>query len=251
MSSVLEQQASECFDLNASPPEPASKRARIEVDSFNKLDLSQFTLKDNGRSKNGGINVYPLIAGDVVRFNLTPDDWLQTPFGFNLDGAYENPSFLGGKAPEKVGTPEGLSLKVNLAAPQAEFVKKLDDTARTSFAKFADAKWNPLVVENDKYSNFLCKFNVIFSGDGLTKIIIVDDRKILRGEGWEFLKEHGFTNGTNAFKRADVKLSAKIKKLWHVAGKAGLTLEATQLVLRIATKPNEEDVFGDDEKLLR
>ena len=50
-------------------------------------------------------------------------------------------------------------------------------------------------------------------------------------------------------KRAEVKLTVKVKKLWNVAKKAGLSLEATQMVLRI-DKPEEEEAFGDDAELL-
>ena len=45
-------------------------------------------------------------------------------------------------------------------------------------------------------------------------------------------------------------MSVKVRKLWNVAGKAGLGLEATQLVLRPAERPAEKDLFADDSELL-
>ena len=47
----------------------------------------------------------------------------------------------------------------------------------------------------------------------------------------------------------EVKVAVRVKKLWNVAKKAGLSLEATQMVLRI-DKPMEEEVFGNDAELL-
>ena len=35
------------------------------------------------------------------------------------------------------------------------------------------------------------------------------------------------------------------EKFWHVAGKVGIKLEATQLVLRATEKPMEVDALGD------
>ena len=49
---------------------------------------------------------------------------------------------------------------------------------------------------------------------------------------------------------ADVKMTVRVKKLWYVAGKAGLGLEATQLVLRPSERPTEADAFADDDELL-
>jgi hypothetical protein len=123
-------------------------RARVEfaVLPFSDVDLNEFALKDNGKGKNGH-NAFPLVNGEGIRFNLTPTGWLKTPFGFDVDGKYEKPSFLGGNAPEKANASEGLSLRVNLQPEQAVFLKKLDEISKTAFAELVDAKWNPLVVE--------------------------------------------------------------------------------------------------------
>ena len=63
--------------------EPAAKRARIEVKAFNQVDLETFTLKNNGKNTNGnksGLNTFPLIGNQPIRFNMTPSDWFQAPF---------------------------------------------------------------------------------------------------------------------------------------------------------------------------
>ena len=91
------------------------------------------------------------------------------------------------------------------------------------------------------------KVKVILKGGDLTKLTIVRNGVVTRGEGWDFLMSFLITSYN--CRMAEVKLTARVKKLWNVAKKAGLSLEATQLVLRI-DKPVEEDAFGDDAELL-
>ena len=81
--------------------------------------------------------------------------------------------------------------------------------------------------------------------EGLTKIAIAQDGKEIRGEDWEFLKPF-----VDSLSHAEVKAVLRLKKLWNVAGKAGIKLEATQLVLKATEKPTEADMFGDDSMLL-
>jgi len=228
------------------------KRARVEIEvpSFAKVDLSQFTLKDHGKGNNGHRAFpFPLVAGEAVRFNLTPSGWLKAPFGFDVDTKFEKPSFLGGKEPENAGMPEGLSLRINADKAEADFLTQLDGLCKDAFNQLAKgSKWNELVGENTLFDNYFVKVMVILKGEGLTKIAVVADNKVKRGEGWEFLKP--FIDSNNAFRQADVKLVVRVKKVWNVAGKAGLELEATQLVLRPTERPKEADAFADDSELL-
>lgn len=222
-------------------------RARIEVKPILELDLQLFSLKDKGKGKNGH-NSYPLIENEPIRFNLTDGDWLRVPFGFDVNSKFEKPSFLGGKAPENANATEGLSLKVELPPDRARFMENLDLKAATEFAKLTDAKWNALLATNPLFNNSTMKVAVALKGSELTKLAVVLDGKVHRGEGWDFLEP--FVNRCNAFKYADVKMTVRVKKLWHVAGKAGLGLEATQLVLRPSERPTEADAFADDDELL-
>ena len=141
-----------------------------------------------------------------------------------------------------------MNLRLDLADGQAKFLTELDKTAEEAFAKIVDAKWNALVTSNPLFKSSWCKVTVILKGAELTKLAIVVDGKVHRGEGWEFLEP--FIKRCNAFKYADVKITAKVKKLWNVAGKAGLGLEATQIVLKPSERPTEEDAFADDDELL-
>ena len=228
----------------------SAKRARreIEVKPFSQLDLAKVEVKDKGKGKSGHLS-YPLLENDVIRFNLTPSDWIRTPFGFDIDGKYEKPSFIpGGMSPAVEGMSESLSLRLEVPQEQADFLCKLDGACKEGFLKIAEGKWNDLVASNPVFKNYTCKVGVVLKGRDLTKIAIVVDGKVERGEGWFFVEP--FYKRCNGFKNADVKMSVKVRKLWNVAGKAGLGLEATQLVLRPAERPAEKDLFADDSELL-
>jgi hypothetical protein len=229
--------------------QPAAKRARVELEvpSFDKLDLETFSLKDNGPGKNGH-RAYPLVANESIRFNLTPSGWLETAFGFDVNGKYDKPSFLGGKAPEGVSS-EGLGLRITLGEAEAEFMETMDTKAHEAFAAIAKANWNPLVTETTVFGQCKsAKVHVVLKGPELTKIALVVDNKVVRGEGWDFLKD--YMDECNQFRRSEVKATVRVKKLWNFAGKAGLKLEATQLVLRPTQRPTEATAFGDDAELL-
>ena len=246
-SAISDPECEDCSEGPAMATEGPTKRARIEVKPFEDIDLSKIALKDKGKGKQGHI-AFPLLDGEVIRFNLTPSDWSKNPFGFDVNSKFEKPSFLGGKEPEKVGTSEGLSLRVDLQTEQAEFLKKLDMATKDAFALLVDNKWNELVASNPLFPQPTCKITVILKGSGLTEIAVVRDGKVHRGEGWNFLEPH--IEPCNYFKFAEVKLTVRVKKLWNVAGKAGLGLEATHLVLRPTDRPTVANPFEDDEELL-
>jgi len=246
-SQIVEPSLSESTDTMA--VEPASKRARVEFDipSFAKVDLEQFTLKDNGAGKNGH-RAYPLVANESIRFNLTPSGWLETSYGFDVNGKFDKPSFLGGKVPEGA-TSEGLGLRITLPTDEATFMETLDTKSREAFAALTKTTWNPLVTETSVFGSCKsAKVNVILKGADLTKIAVVVDGKVVRGEGWDFLKD--YMDECNSFRRSELKVVVRVKKLWTYAGKAGLKLEATQLVLRPTQKPVEADACADDAELL-
>ena len=232
--------SSEDFELAMAS---AAKKAKLEVTAFTQIDLEKLTLKQLGKSKNGQTMVFPLVAGEAIRTNLTPNDWFTAPFGFDLSGTYEKPSFLGGKAPETLDYPESLSLKLNLQEAQGEFLMKLDEAAQKAYAETSPAKWSPLVTGKDKYTS--CKVSVVLRGAGLTKLVVVEDGAVKRGQSFEFLESF-----KKNFRYAEVKLVVRVKKLWCMGGKAGLSLEATQLVLKPTARPEEEDAFSNDTDLL-
>ena len=122
-----------------------------------------------------------------------------------------------------------------------------EECAQKAFAEMTEATWNPLVIRSDERYLHSCKVKVVLKGDDLTKLTIVQNGVISRGEGWDFL--HPFFKKNNNCRGAAVKLHTRVKKLWNVAKKAGLSLEATQMVLRL-DKAVEEDAYADDAELL-
>ena len=246
--SVCSDQDSGCESPDAMAEQSAAKRARIEIEvpSFNDVDLQKFSLKDNGKGKNGH-KTFPMVEGKSIRFNLTPSGWLNAPFGFDVTSKFEKPSFLGGMEPES-GASEGLKLAINLQQAESEFLTALDDNCSAAFANIVKATWNPLLSENALFSTQTVKVVVTLEGEELTKIAVVANNKVTRGEGWDFLK--AYIDSGNTFRNADVKLTARVKKLWNVGGKAGIQLEATQIVLQPGDRPREKAAFDDDSKLL-
>jgi hypothetical protein len=108
-------------------------------------------------------------------------------------------------------------------------------------ADIAPANGNPLLgLGSDQ-----CKFSVALAGDGMTKLTVVKDGAISRGEGFEFLNSFG-----TSFSQSDVKLVFRVRRVWQHTGKAGLSLEATQLVLRTTERPQEDNAFADESELL-
>ena len=132
-------------------------------------------------------------------------------------------------------------MKISLGQSEASFLESLDANCQQRFSALTRATWNPLVKDGG------CKATAVLTGprEGLTKLAIVQGGKVIRGEGWEFLKPY-----VESLRHAEVKAVLRLKKLWNVAGKAGIKLEATQLVLKATEKPTEADVFGDDSALL-
>ena len=168
-------------DLQAMAEESAKKRARVEVRPFNDVDLTQFSLKDCGKAKNGGRKCFPLLANEPVRFNLATGEWNAAPWGFDVTCKYEKPSFLSGVAPAWPGSSESLSLTVQLQPEQVDFLMKLDNAAKQGFADVAKADWHPML----KDGFWKVKVKVVLCGEALTKLTVVHNGKVERGEGWE------------------------------------------------------------------
>ena len=230
-----------------SSAEPSPKRARIEVPAFQDLDLKQLALVDKGASKQGSKLTLPLLGSERLRCNLTPVGFLATPFGFDVSGKYQKPSFLvGGEA----GKSEGLGLVLQLGDAEASFLRAVDEFYKAEFVKLdKKSQWHDLVAAHEKHG-VQSKVKVVLQGAGLTQLKIVGlDKQIHTGYGWDFLKLHLSEN--HNFRRSRCKVTISLSSLWNVSRKAGLTLAATHLVL-VASKSAdavEEDVFDDDELL--
>lgn len=218
----------------------------MELPSFKDLDLTKLELRDNGASRQGGKLVMPLLGSDRLRCNLTPRGFLKAPFGFDLSGKYEKPSFLTGAA---AGKSESLNLVLELGAEQAEFLQRVDSFFQARYGELeGKSQWYELVKSSKYGSN--AKVKVVLEGMGLTQLKVLGvDQKMHTGYGWRFLQERLAENCN--FRRGRCKVSLCLSNLWCVSGKAGVTLTATHLVLAAAEGPEEaEDECYDDEELL-
>ena len=220
------------------------KRARVEVQSFTEVHVEDLKLKALDLTTDSGSPFVTLLG--LASFNLTPTGWLCTRYGFDLNSKYGKPSFLGGEKPENAKS-ESLTLRVSLDAATTAFLKKLDEKASEEYKKIRDVHWQPLVTEDLLFNGGVTvKAHVVLAGSPLTKLTVVDEQKVDRGEGWEFLKMY-LDRKANIFNNADVKVCLRVKSVWCKDGKAGISLSATRLVLRPLA---EVDPFGDDAELL-
>ena len=227
----------------------AAKRARTEVVNFSDLDLENLQIKEIGKSKNGSPTVVVLDRGYGAAFNLTPSGWLSVKYGFDVNCKYGRPSFLDGAVCPDATTSETLALRVFLEAEQAAFLKAVDQKASEEYKKICNAAWQPLVAEDNLFGGKASvKVHVCLNGKDLSKLAVVHNEKVDRGEGWGFLKD--YMASCSQFKNADVKACLRIKSIWNVDGKAGLKLQATRIVLRGVAAPEEDDPFADDAELL-
>lgn len=225
-----------------------AKRARSEVRSFADISVDALKLKVNHTADKKVVAKIP--TGD---FNLTPSGWLTSRFGFDLNCKFGKPSFLGGEKPAENVTAESLSMRISLDAETANFFKELDEKVCSEYTAIQkDAQWQPLVTEDLLFNTgSSVKIHVVLklhkpTGGPLTKLALVTNKTVDRGEGWEFLKE--YLDKKISFYNTELKVCLRPRSVWHTKdGKAGISLEATRLVLR----PHVEvDPFADDDELI-
>ena len=218
-----------------------AKRARSDVRSFAEISVDDLKLKTAQQDGKPALVKVPL--GD---FNLTPSGWLLSKFGFDLNPKFGKPSFLGGEKPEKVKS-ESLSMRITLDTETLAFFKKLDEKVSQEYLNVQEAEWQSLVYEDSLFNGGgSIKVHVILTGGPLTKLTVVANGKVDRGEGWEFLKD--YLDKKVSFYNSEVKVCLRPRSIWHTKeGKAGLSFEATRLVLRL---PADVDPFGNDDELL-
>ena len=232
-----------------SAEEMAAKKARTEVVNYTNMALEKINIKEIGKSKNGSPTMLVLHDGFGVTFNLTPSGWITSKYGFEVNCQYNRPSFLCGEKPADGVTSENLAIRMHLDNDQAKFLQEIDQKAKDEYTKVHQAEWKALVAQ-DKLFGGECsvKVHVCLEGKDLTKLTVVKDGKVDRGEGWAFLKD--YMASCNNFKNAEVKVCLRFKSIWNVNGMAGLKLCATRLVLRGVAALEEDDPFADDDELL-
>lgn len=223
----------------------AAKKARSgDVQSFADIQIEDLKLKDTGKKQKDSED--SLVVLPLESFNLTPSGWLSTKFGFDLNNKFGKPSFLGGEKTDKAS--ESLSMRILLDEETTAFFKRLDEQVSQEYQKIRKVQWQPIVTEDLIFGgSSSVKVFVVLAGNPLTKLTVVANEKVDRGEGWAFLKD--YLDKMVNFYNAEVKVCVRPRSIWHVDGKAGLSLAATRLVLRAHAKV-ENDPFGDDAELL-
>jgi hypothetical protein len=223
----------------------AAKKARSgDVQSFVDIQIEDLKLKDTGKKQKDSED--SLVVLPLESFNLTPSGWLSTKYGFDLNNKYGKPSFLGGEKTDKAS--ESLSMRIVLDEETTAFFKRLDEHVSEEYQKLRKVQWQPIVTEDKLFgTSSSVKVFVVLAGNSLTKLTVVADEKVDRGEGWDFLKD--YLDKMVNFYNAEVKVCVRPRSIWHIDGKAGLSLAATRLVLRAHAKV-ENDPFGDDAELL-
>lgn len=217
-----------------------AKRARTDVRSFAEISVDELKLRCAHQTDKPVSVRVPL--GD---FNLTPSGWLSSKFGFDLNPKYGKPSFLGGEKPEK-STSESLSMRIALDAETSTFFKQLDEKVSREYLIVQKAEWQSIVYEDSLFNGgSSIKVHVILTGAPLTKLTVVANGKVDRGEGWEFLKD--YLDKKVSFCNSEVKVCLRPRSVWYMDGKAGLSFDATRIVLRL---PVDVDPFGNDDELL-
>ena len=237
-------------DDGASLEHGPSKRVKREMLDYGALDLSQLKLEDDGLDKKGNRRLRPLLGESLLHCNLTPLGFQVSPFGFDVTGKFQKPSFLSNQSPRRS---EGLNLPMNFEIKKEfAFLQSVDSFFKGKLAEMDDKlKWRSLELDSHRMAyTYQSKVKVVLAGEGLTQIKIIDrNMNIHTGAGWEFLQPHlePFKN----FRWARVKVAVCLSDLWCMDGKAGLTLTATHLVLTFpkplrGKKPTDEDErFGD------
>ena len=161
----------------------------MEVQSFVEVRVEDLKLKElvDVKTDSGAPSV---VVNGLTPFNPTPSGWLLTRCGFDLNCKYGKPSFLGGQKSEKAKS-ESLSTRIVLDTKTTAFLKNLDEKVSEEYKKIHDVPWQPLVSEDLLFNGgSSVKVQVALTGAPLTKLTAVDNEKVDRGEGWEFLQDY-------------------------------------------------------------
>jgi hypothetical protein len=222
----------------------AAKRARVEAPkAFADIDLEGVGIKAVKNRDSNAMTLFVNIVGEpIFHFNLTPQQGVPLIYGFDTSCKYEQPSFLTGKEGGKSN--EGLTIRIGVDGARREFLQKLDEKLQEEMAKIdPSAAWQPLIMHNERHGNDSVKLRVFLKGDQCAAIKVWGE-EIVSGTGWPFLEP--LLNKHNGFRQADAKLVVRVSRVWHFEGKAGVTLDATQLALKPAEKQAAEFAFPDD-----
>jgi hypothetical protein len=229
----------------AATPERNVRARTVAVYSCAELDQENVLVKSEPARNGDGLYFFLDLEGMQPRLNLTPADSLKVLYGFDMQGRIEKRTF-NSTEPAPRGKSESLSFTLVLTPQLSDWLEALDNRCRDEVKKLEPKLgWHPLVRTQN------AKVKVVLAGEGLTNLKVARDGEMLKGSGWTWLKEQAAAVGPNCnFWGAQVKLAVKLQ-IYQMKGTAGITMTATQAVLKpapYAERPAEaeEDLFPDD-----
>ena len=146
---------------------------------------------------------------------LTPTagEWLRVCFDVDTNHA--------STLKDDKGVPVAFKLVIDVKDKQEEFMLKLDKRLRELSALDTKIDWLPILMEKAEHAS---SFSIKVSMRN-TCIKIYDGKDLRDGKGWEFVKDLSFQN-------ARAKVAFAPVRVWEKDGKAGVALEATELVIQ-------------------
>ena len=147
--------------------------------------------------------------------NLTPStgQWLRVCF--DVDVAHAS------TLKDDKGVPLAFKLVIDVQDKQEEFMLNMNKRLRELSAPDAKVDWLPILMEKAEHAS---SFSIKVSMRN-TCIKIYDGKDLRVGKGWEFVKDLSFQN-------ANAKVAFAPVRVWEKDGKAGVALEATELVIQ-------------------
>ena len=214
------------------PDATNDKKPRVsEAYSFHEFPLKKLALKKPEFITRSVFFIPELQDGLRMPFVvLTPaaGEWLRVCFDVDTKHA--------STLKDDKGEPVAFKLVIDVKDKQEEFMLKLDKRLRELFAPGDKIDWLPILLEKAEHAS---SFSIKVSMRNTT-IKIFDGKEIRNGSGWEFVKDFQFQN-------ANAKVAFAPVRVWEKDGKAGVALEATELVLKEGeARPKMADFFSLD-----
>ena len=146
--------------------------------------------------------------------NLTPNkgEWLRICFDVDVEQASTQK--------DAKGTPLAFKLVYDVKDKQEEFMKELDKRFQDLLGPSEKRDWMPILVDKIEYASSISMRVNLRS----TCIKIYDGKELRTGKGWDFVKDFRFQNSL-------AKVAFLPVRVWEKDGKAGVALEAAELVL--------------------
>ena len=223
--------------------EPAAKRARANTwVSLRDMPLGELVVADRGKNKHGG----HILALNNPQLTLG-EEWMTVTYGFDLASVYldKNLAILGGPGSEAA---ESLPLRLEANAELAAKIAEAEETIKAQIpGKFV---WSSILKEHERTGTTTVGVKVVLKAGGrseCTQFKLCRGEEILTGAGMDFLRP--FLDQYNGLRGCRVK-GGFTAKVWTAGGRAGISLEANQLGMKLPEREPEVTWLFSDAELL-